>query len=95
MKPLKKYKKLTKKQLEEYENKKLTSKDIVEMEQRGFKITLIVKLNSLQEEKIEFSKNTLTDMLRFAIDREYYEKAAILRDLLEKTHPTTKAPLSN
>jgi protein-arginine kinase activator protein McsA len=34
-------------------------------------------------------------MLRFAIDREYYEKAAILRDLLEKTHPTTKAPLSN
>jgi protein-arginine kinase activator protein McsA len=95
MKPLKKYKKLTKKQLEEYENKKLTSKDIVEMEQRGFKIPLIVKLNSLQEEKIEFSKNTLTDMLRFAIDREYYEKAAILRDLLEKTHPTTKAPLSN
>ena len=77
-----KYKKLTKKQLEEYENKKLTSKDIVEMEQRGFKIPLIVKLNSLQEEKIEFSKNTLTDMLRFAIDREYYEKAAILRDLL-------------
>jgi protein-arginine kinase activator protein McsA len=65
------------------------------MEQRGFKIPLIVKLNSLQEEKIEFSKNTLTDMLRFAIDREYYEKAAILRDLLEKTHPTTKAPLSN
>jgi protein-arginine kinase activator protein McsA len=95
MKPLKKYKKLTKKQLEEYENKKLTSKDIVEMEQRGFKIPLIVKLNSLQEEKIEFSKNTLTDMLRFAIEREYYEKAAILRDLLEKTHPTTKAPLSN
>ena len=95
MKPLKKYKKLTKKQLEEYENKKLTSKDIVEMEQLGFKIPLIVKLNSLQEEKIEFSKNTLTDMLRFAIDREYYEKAAILRDLLEKTHPTTKAPLSN
>jgi len=95
MKPLKKYKKLTKKQLEEYENKKLTSKDIVEMEQRGFKIPLIVKLNSLQEEKIEFSKNTLTDMLRFAIDREYYEKAAILRDLLEKTHPTTKVPLSN
>ena len=95
MKPLKKYKKLTKKQLEEYENKKLTSKDIVEMEQRGFKIPLIVKLNSLQEEKIEFSKNTLTDMLRFAIDREYYEKAAILRDLLEKAHPTTKAPLSN
>ena len=77
-----KYKKLTKKQLEEYENKKLTSKDIVEIEQRGFKIPLIVKLNSLQEEKIEFSKNTLTDMLRFAIDREYYEKAAILRDLL-------------
>lgn len=77
-----KYKKLTKKQLEEYENKKLTSKDIVEMEQRGFKIPLIVKLNSLQEEKIEFSKNTLTDMLRLAIDREYYEKAAILRDLL-------------
>ena len=90
-----KYKKLTKKQLEEYENKKLTSKDIVEMEQRGFKIPLIVKLNSLQEEKIEFSKNTLTDMLRFAIDREYYEKAAILRDLLEKTYSTTKAPVSN
>ena len=78
-----KYKKLTKKQLEEYENKKLTSKDIIEMEQRGFKIPLIVKLNSLQEEKIEFSKNTLTDMLRFAIDREYYEKAAILRNFLK------------
>ena len=40
-----KYKKLTKEQLKEYENKKLTSKDIIEMEQRGFKIPSIVQYN--------------------------------------------------
>ena len=79
-----KYKRLTSEQLKDYENKKLTSEDILEMEKRGFKIPFILKLNTLQEEKIEFSKDTLTDMLKFAIEKEYYEKAAILRDFLEK-----------
>jgi len=78
-----KYKKLTKEQLQEYENKKLTSKDIIEMEQRGFKIPLIVKLNTLEESRIDFSTGTLKDMLRFAIEREYYEKAALLKTYLD------------
>ncbi len=85
-----KCKKLTSAQLKEYENKKLTSADILEMEKRGFRIPLILKLNTLQEEKIEFSKDTLTDMLEFAIEEEYYEKAAILRDFLKKSHLTSK-----
>ena len=92
-----KYKKLTKEQLEEYENKKLTSNDIIEMEQRGFKIPLIVKLYNLEkEDKIEFTKDTLKDMLDFAIKNEYYEKAALLKAYLDnKSHPAIKAPLSN
>jgi protein-arginine kinase activator protein McsA len=80
-----KYKKLTKEQLEEYENKKLTSKDIIEMEQRGFKIPLIVKLHNLEKgDKIEFTEDRVKDMLDFAVGEEYYEKAAILRDFLKK-----------
>jgi len=63
-----KYKKLTKEQLEEYENKKLTSKEIIEMEQRGFKIPLIVKLYNLEDgDKIEFTEDVVKDMLDFAI----------------------------
>jgi len=74
-----KYKKLTKEQLEEYENKKLTSKEIIEMEQRGFKIPLIVKLYNLEDgDKIEFTEDVVKDMLDFAIKIEYYEKASIL-----------------
>ncbi len=76
------YKRLTKEQLEKYENKKLTSTDILEMEKRGFKIPLMLKLNTIQEEKIEFSKDTIRDMLEFAVEREYYEKAALLHTYL-------------
>lgn len=78
------YKRLTKEQLEKYENKKLTSTDILEMEKRGFKIPLMLKLNTIQEEKIEFSKDTIRDMLEFAVEREYYEKAALLHTYLKK-----------
>ena len=79
-----KYKKLTKEQLEEYENKKLTSEDIIEMEQRGFKVPLTVKLHNLEKgDKIEFTEDRIKDMLDFAIEREYYEKAAILRNFLK------------
>ena len=88
-----KHKRLTPEQLKEYENKKLTSKDMVEMEKRGFKIPLILKLNASQEEKIEFSKDTLTDMLKFAIEKEYYEKAAILKSYLDNhITPNSKTP---
>jgi protein-arginine kinase activator protein McsA len=79
-----KYKKLTKEQLKEYENKKLTTKNIIKMEQRGFKIPLIVQLHNLEkEDKIEFTEDRVKDMLKFAIEREYYEKAAILRDFIK------------
>jgi|TARA_R110000744_G_scaffold33591_5_gene78853 hypothetical protein len=87
-----KYKKLTKEQLEEYENKKLTSSGIIEMEQLGFKIPLIVKLYNLEkEDKMEFTKDTLNDMLDFAIKNEYYEKAALLKVYLDnELHPKSK-----
>jgi len=76
------------KQLEEYENKKLSSKDIIEMEQRGFKIPLTVKLHNLEKgDKIEFTKDTVKDMLEFAVEREYYEKAALLHTYLESITP--------
>ena len=78
-----KQKRLTKEQLEKYENKKLTSKEIIQMEERGFKIPLILKLNALQEEKISFTEDTVRDMLEFAVEREYYEKAALLHTYLE------------
>ena len=79
-----KYKKLTKEQLEEYENKKLTSKDIIEMEQRGFKVPLAVKLHNLEKgDKIEYTEDGVKDMLKFAVEREYYEKAVILRNFLK------------
>jgi protein-arginine kinase activator protein McsA len=84
-----KYKKLTKEQLKEYENKKLTTKNIIEMEQRGFKIPLIVQLHNLEkEDKIEFTEDRVKDMLKFAIEREYYEKAAILRDFIKSKNTT-------
>ena len=83
-----KYKKLTKEQLEEYENKKLTSKDIIEMEQRGFKIPLAVKLHNLEKgDKIEFTEDRIKDMLDFAVKNEYYEKAALLHTYLESITP--------
>ena len=37
-----------------------------------------------QEKIIDFSKDTVKDMLEFAVEREYYEKAAILRDYLKQ-----------
>ena len=83
-----KYKKLTKEQLEEYENKKLTSEDIIEMEQRGFKVPLAVKLHNLEKgDKIEFTEDRVKDMLKFAVEREYYEKAVILRNFLKSIPP--------
>ena len=82
-----KYKKLTKEQLHEYENKKLTSKDILEIEQQGFKVPLIVKLYNLEESRIDFSIDTLKDMLEFAVEKEYYEKAALLKTYLESITP--------
>lgn len=83
-----KHKKLTKEQLEEYENKKLTSKDIIEMEQRGFKVPLAVKLHNLEKgDKIEFTEDRVKDMLKFAVEREYYEKAVILRNFLKSISP--------
>ena len=79
-----KQKRLTQEQLKEYENKKLTSKDIIEMEEKGFKIPLIVKLHNLKQgDKIEFTECQIKDMLKFAIEREYYEKAAILKSYLD------------
>ena len=79
-----KQKRLTQEQLKEYENKKLTSKDIIEMEEKGFRIPLMVKLYNLEkEDKISFTEDTLRDMLEFAIEREYYEKAAILKSYLD------------
>ena len=78
-----KQKRLTQEQLEKYENKKLTSKEIIQMEERGFKIPLILKLNALQEDKISFTEDTVRDMLEFAVEREYYEKAALLHTYLE------------
>mgnify|MGYP001221123104 CR=1 FL=1 len=78
------YKKLTKEQLEKYENKKLTSKEIIQMEERGFKIPLMVKVNNLQKkDKISFTEDTVRDMLAFAVEREYYDKAALLHTYLE------------
>lgn len=78
------YKKLTKEQLEKYKNKKLSSKEIIEMEERGFKVPLMVKIYNLQkEDKISFTEGTLRDMLEFAIEKEYYEKAALLHTYLE------------
>tara|TARA_Y100000389_G_C16959656_1_gene270431 strand:+ start:191 stop:430 length:240 start_codon:yes stop_codon:yes gene_type:complete len=75
-------------QLEEYENKKLTSKDIIEMEQRGFKIPMAVKLHNLEKgDKIEFTEDRVKDMLKFAVEREYYEKAVILRNFLKSITP--------
>jgi len=86
-----KYKKLTKEQLKEYKNKKLTPKEIIEMEQRGFKIPLIVQLHNLEkEDKIEFTEDRVKDMLKFAIEREYYEKAAILRNFLKDKYNLIK-----
>ena len=82
------YKRLTKEQLEKYENKKLTSTDILEMEKRGFKVPLMVKIYNLQkEDKISFTEGTVRDMLEFAIEKEYYEKAALLHTYLESITP--------
>jgi transcriptional regulator with XRE-family HTH domain len=83
-----KQKRLTQEQLEKYENKKLTSKEIIQMEERGFKIPLILKLNALQEDKISFTEDTVRDMLEFAVEREYYEKAALLHTYLESNTPS-------
>jgi len=46
-------------------------------------------------DKIEFTEDRVKDMLKFAVEREYYEKAVILRNFLNQVHPTIKAPLSN
>ena len=79
-----KQKRLTQEQLEEYENKKLSSKEVIEMEERGFKVPLMVKVYNLQkEDKISFTEDTVRDMLAFAVEREYYDKAALLHTYLE------------
>ena len=84
-----KQKRLTQEQLEEYENKKLSSKEVIEMEERGFKVPLMVKVYNLQkEDKISFTEGTLRDMLEFAIEKEYYEKAALLHTYLESNTPS-------
>lgn len=84
-----KYKKLTEEQLEKYENKKLTSEEIIEMEKRDYKIPLSVKVYSLEEkDKIEFTEDMVKDMLKFAVEKEYYEKAAILKTYLESISPS-------
>ena len=71
------------------ENKKLSSKEIIEMEEKGFRIPLMVKLYNLEkEDKISFTEDTLRDMLEFAIEREYYEKAIILREYLKSITPS-------
>ena len=71
------------------ENKKLLSKEIIEMEEKGFRIPLMVKLYNLEkEDKISFTEDTLRDMLEFAIEREYYEKAIILREYLKSITPS-------
>ena len=36
------------------------------------------------KDKIVFTKDILKDMLKFAIEKEYYEKAVILRDFLNQ-----------
>ena len=65
-------------------SKKLTSKEMIEMEQRGFRIPLPVWLYNLKkEDKIDLTEDRVKDMLKFAVEREYYEKAAILRDFLK------------
>lgn len=48
------------------------------------KLTRTVQLHNLEEDKIDFSEDRVKDMLKFAIEREYYEKAAILKRYLEK-----------
>jgi len=50
---------------------------------------------SKKGDKIEFTEDRVKDMLKFAVEREYYEKAVILRNFLNQVHPTIKAPLSN
>ena len=93
-----KQKRLTQEQLEEYENKKLTSTDIIEMEERGFKVPLIVKLHTLEKgDKIEFTEDMVKDMLDFAIKNEYYEKASILHTYLKKikTYEKTRTKKNN
>ena len=64
---------------------KLTLHDIIEMEERGFKIPQIIKLQCKLPADNDGSSqlNTMVrGMLTFAIDREYYDKAAILRNFL-------------
>jgi protein-arginine kinase activator protein McsA len=73
---------LTEEQLKEYENKNLTLKDIFEMEQRGFKIQPIIKLSSSLPKNTSMFDNMVKGMLEFAIENEYYNKAATLRDIL-------------
>jgi protein-arginine kinase activator protein McsA len=36
-----------------------------------------------EEDKIDLTEDRVKDMLKFAVEREYYEKAAILRDFLK------------
>lgn len=58
--------------------------DYIDMEQRGFKIPLAVKLHNLEKgDKIEFTEDRIKDMLDFTVKNEYYEKAALLKTYLD------------
>ena len=70
---------------QEQARSELTLHDIIEMEERGFKIPQIIKLQCKLPAHNDGNAqlNTMVrGMLTFAIDREYYAKAAILRDFL-------------
>ena len=43
------------------------------------------------KDKIVFTKDILKDMLKFAIEKEYYEKAVILRDFLNQNEDENKS----
>ena len=69
------------------EGSKLTLHDIIEMEERGFKIPQIIKLQCELPDHNDGNAQLnamVKGMLTFAIDREYYAKAAILRDFLAR-----------
>ena len=45
---------------------------------------------SKKGDKIEFTEDRVKDMLKFAVEREYYEKAVILRNFLKSSTPNNQ-----
>ena len=45
---------------------------------------------SKKGDKIEFTEDRVKDMLKFAVEREYYEKAVILRNFLKSSIPNNQ-----